>query len=370
MIKSLPIILMSMSLTTAIAAESRQIETLIRERTDALMAKKLGVVGIVVGVQYGDETYTAAGGEIGLNYKTSPDRSTIFEIGSVSKVFTCLLLADAIARGEVTLDQPVEELLGHGISAPKFKGQPIRLVDLATHTSGLPRLPTNLAIKNIFNPYANYSVDDLHAFLAEYELGRAPGTKYEYSNVGMGLLGHALAKRAGKSYEELLVERICQPLGLSDTVVTLSDDQKSRFAKGIAGGVIPMPASPWDFPSLAGCGGIRSTLDDMLVFVRANLQPEKTELADAIRLSHQEHFTTHEPDEKSSVKTGVALGWHYTNGRIPYLWHNGMTGGYASFVAIVPEKKLGLVVLSNTASFEIDKFADGLLKELLLGEWD
>jgi len=181
----------------------------------------------------------------------------------------------------------------------------------------------------------------------------------------MGLLGYALAVRAGKTYEELLIERICQPLGLNDTVITLSPDRRARLASGIS--LFGLPAMNWDLRTLAGAGGIRSTMRDMLVFARANLSPDGTPLAEAIRLTHEPRFTVAEHDDKNPTKIEIGLGWHITttgDGR-QVIWHNGMTGGYSSYVALVPDKQLGVVVLCNTASFEVDKFGNEVLKELL-----
>ena len=151
------------------------------------------------------------------------------------------------------LDQPVAELLGPNAKVPKFKQREIQLIDLATHTSGLPRLPDNMGLLiNPLNPYAGYTTDDLDAFLADFKLKREPGSKYNYSNLGMGTLGYALAKRSGKSYNELIEEKICQPLGMHDTTITLSEDQQARLASGIM--PFGLPASNWDIPALPGCG--------------------------------------------------------------------------------------------------------------------
>jgi serine-type D-Ala-D-Ala carboxypeptidase/endopeptidase len=220
---------------------------------------------------------------------------------------------------------------------------------------------------NPFNPYASYEIDDLMKFLKEHKLRRAPGKEYEYSNVGLGLLGTALAKRAGKTYEELIIERIAGPLKMNDTTITLSDDQKSRSASGAS--ALGLPAIMWDFPALAGCGAIRSTLDDMLIFLRANLSPEKTPLAKAIALSHKPRFTIRAATDDVPESLEIGLGWHITTHKgKKIVWHNGMTGGFASILLAVPEKQWGVVVLGNTASPEIDKLANGLLLEMLQGK--
>jgi serine-type D-Ala-D-Ala carboxypeptidase/endopeptidase len=348
------------------AADSPILEDVIREHANRPVEKK-AVVGLVVGVIDGDKTYTAC---VGRQSKDgpAPDEKTVFEIGSITKVFTGQLLADAVIRGEVNLDQPVAELLGKDVVVPKFDGRPIRLVDLATQTSGLPRLPDNLnVLANPLNPYADYKVDDLLKFLAEHKLRRSPGDEFEYSNLGMGLLGTALAKHSGKTYEALAIERICKPLGMDDTTITLSGDQKKRMAAGFNALGIPIP--PWDIPALAGAGALRSTLHDMLTFARANLSPETTELAQAIKLAHKSKFTIRAATEKVSQSAEIGLGWQITIDRGgTILWHNGMTGGYASYMALVPSQHWGVVVIGNTACDEIDKVGEGLLINMLQGK--
>jgi D-alanyl-D-alanine-carboxypeptidase/D-alanyl-D-alanine-endopeptidase len=341
------------------------VENVVRERAEALVEKP-AVLGLAIGIVDGDKTYAVF---VGHQFAGGPppDERTLFEIGSVTKTFTGLLLAEAVLRGDATLDQPVAELLGPDVVVPKFEDRPIRLVDLATQSSGLPRLPTNIMFINPLNPYAHYQAADLAKFLAEYKLPRAPGKKYEYSNLGMGLLGNALAKQAGTSYEELVKERICGPLGVSDTTITLSQDQESRMASGVS--TLGLPAMNWDFPALPGCGAIRSTLHDMLIYLRANVAPESTPLAKAIAFEHEPRLTIREADAKSPNKLEIGLAWHITteNGN-QIIWHNGMTGGYAAFVAVVPTKKWGEVVLGNTATSEIDNLGNGLLKDLLAGK--
>ena len=237
-------------------AEIRQI---LADRVD----KQRQSVGIVVGV------LEPAGRRIvtyGSPAKSDPrrlDGETIFEIGSTSKVFTALLLADAAERQEVALTDPVAKYLPASVRMPK-RGRDITLQDLATHTSGLPRLPTNLSLKDAANPYADYSVDQLYAFLSSYELPRDVGAQYEYSNLGGGLLGHALALRAGMSYEALVESRITRPLGMTSTRITLSSEMKSRLATGY--GPTLQPTANWDLPTLAGAGALRSTGNDLLTF--------------------------------------------------------------------------------------------------------
>src|SRR6185369_1631387 len=178
---------------------------------------------------------------------------TMFEIGSITKTFTASILADMVARGEVKLDDPVSKFLPGTVKVPARGGKQITLLDLATQSSGLPRMPTNFQPKDGANPYADYTVQQMYDFISGYQLPRDIGAQYEYSNLGFGLLGQALALRAGKSYGELVRERILQPLGMNSTTIELSADQKARLAPGHGpnGSVV----SNWDIPGLAGAGG-------------------------------------------------------------------------------------------------------------------
>jgi CubicO group peptidase (beta-lactamase class C family) len=200
-----------------------------------------------------------------------PSADTLFEIGSITKVFTALVLADMVERGEVAFDDPVGRLLPD-VTVPSRNGRAITLADLATHTSGLPRLPGNLDGGSLENPYARYRAADLYAFLAGHRLARDPGAQWEYSNLGAGLLGHALSVKAGLSYEALVRRRVLEPLALKDTTITLSADQRGRSATAHDGELRPVPW--WDFDAFAGAGAIRSTAADMLVFAAAAMGGE------------------------------------------------------------------------------------------------
>jgi CubicO group peptidase (beta-lactamase class C family) len=274
------------------------------------------------------------------------DGNSVFEIGSASKVFTCLALADMVKKGEVKLEDPVAKYLPKSVRMPSRGGKQITLADLATHTSGLPRMPDNLKPKDPWNPYADYTVQQMYAFLSSYELKRDIGAEFEYSNLGVGLLGHVLALKAGSSYETLIVRRICTPLKMTDTRIMLSADQKARLVTGH--GPDGKPAKNWDIPTLAGAGALRSTANDMLKFVAANAGLAKSDLYPAMELSHEERH------EAGSSVLSVGLGWHIlhrTGGVV--VWHNGQTGGYHSFVAFDKAAKRGVVVLANFAA-EID----------------
>jgi D-alanyl-D-alanine-carboxypeptidase/D-alanyl-D-alanine-endopeptidase len=239
--------------------------------------------GMVVGVLRGGERRVAGYGALDAGQQP-PDEHSVFEIGSITKVFTTLVLADMVLRGEVALDDPAQKYLPGTVKMPTWRGQEITLLHLATHTSSLPRLPENLGktIKDQANPYANYQVSDMYEFLSGYKLKRPIGSCEEYSNLGLGLLGHLLGLVAGETYGELVSERVLRPLGMNDTSITLSADQERRLAPGHASdGKL---TANWDTPALAGCGALRSTVNDMLTFMTASLNPATTPLEHAVRL--------------------------------------------------------------------------------------
>ena len=189
-------------------------------------------VGSVIGIIAPAGRRVIAHGTRSKDDGTRVDGETVFELASVTKAFTSLLLADAVTRGEVALSDPVSRYLPPSVRMPERGGRAITLHDLATHTSGLPREPSNLQPKDPANPFADYTVEQLYQFLSGHELTRDIGSEFEYSNLGAGLLGHVLALRAGSDYETLVRTRITSPLGMSSTGVTLSPGMRARLAPG------------------------------------------------------------------------------------------------------------------------------------------
>lgn len=269
------------------------------------------------------------------------DEHSVFEIGSITKVFTGILLADMVLRGEVKLDQPVAELLPKDVRVPTRNGIAVTLAHLSIQNSGLPRLPDNLAPKDMSNPYADYTVAQLYEFLNKHELRRDPGAQYEYSNLGVGLLGHALSLRAGKSYEQLVRERILEPLGMKSTAITLTSDMRARVAQGHDGNGAPVPM--WDLPTLAGAGALRSTVADMRRFIAAAASPPDNAIGKAIKLSM-------EPRATMNRSLTMGLGWHRIHMEGDTLiWHNGGTGGYHSFAGFNARTRASVVLLANSS---------------------
>jgi CubicO group peptidase (beta-lactamase class C family) len=308
--------------------------------------------GIVVAIVDSRGTHVHGYGTIAREKKQVPDGDTIFEIGSVSKVFTSLLLADMVERKVARLDEPVRDLLpADAVARIASSAHEITLQDLATHTSGLPRMPGNLAPKDPTNPFASYGPKELYAFLAAHGLEKDPEAEYEYSNLAVGLLGHALSCRAGKSYAALLAEVIAGPLGMKDTCLALPEAARARFAQGYDADGEAVPA--WDFDALAGCGGIRSTANDMVRFLRAEMGLDATPLAAAMALTQKRRARL--GDHGASV----GLAWHLTpEGRI---WHNGQTGGFHSYVGFDPALASGVIVLANASTLTLDALGTQLL---------
>ena len=318
------------------AADIAEIRSIMANRVESGRA-----VGMVTGVIDEKGRQVVASGKVSLDGTQQPDGDTVFEIGSVTKVFTSLILADMIEKGEVKPDDPVAKFLPATVKVPSRNGREITLLDLSMQVSGLPRLPDNLKPADPANPYADYDAAKLYEFLSRYTLTRDPGEKYEYSNLAVGLLGHALALKAGMSYEELLRRRIFDPLGMSGTSITLSEAQKKRLAPGYDGGL--KPVKNWDFAVLAGCGAVRSTVNDMLKFVAANLELTDTPLKFAVRRMRAVTKGIGAPDLE------IGMAWHvFTKFDTRIWWHNGGTYGYRSFVGFNPAKKEGVVLLCNT----------------------
>ncbi|MBR1228833.1 serine hydrolase [Bradyrhizobium sp. AUGA SZCCT0176] len=205
-------------------------------------------------------------------------------------------------------------------------------------------MPSNFAAKDKSNPFADYTVENLYAFLADHQLRFMPGTHYEYANLGFGLLGHALALRAGMSYEELVISRICAPLGMDDTRITLSGSMQSRLARGHNSRLEPV--ANWDIPTLAGAGALRSTANDLFKFLEMALGNRSSPLAPAMAMTLGERHPTERP------RVEVGLGWFLsTSYKDEIVWKDGGTGGYATFVGFSMKSHRASILLSNTADY-------------------
>ncbi|QCI62932.1 serine hydrolase [Phreatobacter stygius] len=320
------------------------IQAILTERIDVQKQS----LGMVVGLVAPDgRRRIVAHGVMASDDARPVGADTLYEIGSVTKVFTALLLADMVRRGEAALADPLAKYLPGGVASPERGGRPITLADLATHTSGLPGLPEDFAPQDPGNPYADYSVAALYAFLSGHVLTRDIGTQYAYSNLGYGLLGQALARRAGLDYEALVHARIAAPLGMTSTMATVTGEARTRFA----GAHNPRlkRVQHWDLPTLAGAGALRSTARDLLNFLEAILGHRETPLSPAVTAM----LAFRRPMGIADVETG--LGWviaksgGQTSGD-EMIWHNGGTGGHQSFIGYLARARTGVVVLSNTSN--------------------
>jgi len=294
--------------------------------------------GLVVGLAAPGRTEFYAYGAVAPGGPL-PDERTVFEIGSITKAFTSLVLATMVERGEVSLTDPAQDLLGASPILPTRNGRAITLQHLATHTAGLPRMPDGFSPADPGDPYADFGVAALDAFLGAYALPVDPGTRYDYSNLGAGLLGHVLARKAATSYAELVRVRIAEPLGLVDTAIALTPEQSARLAQGHDGDLVPAPH--WTFDALAGAGALRSTARDLLHYAAAEAGAEASPLASAMALSQVPRF-----DIDGQTQTGLA--WVIADRR--FVWHSGGTGGFESFAGFDPATHTAVVVLSSAST--------------------
>lgn len=298
-------------------------------------------VGIVVALIDGDKIDYFMSGKTALKNGTPVDENSIFEIGSISKVFTTILLVSEVEKGNMKLSDPISKYLPKNVKVPSRNGEVITLKHLATHTSALPRMPGNFNPANRLNPFADYSLEQVYEFLNSYELTRDIGVQSEYSNFGMGLLGHILEQHTGKTYEELFVERIAIPYEMSNTKMIMTSNMKEHLAKGHSGN---LEVPNWSFMTLGAAGGIKSNLSDMIKFIQANMTKDTKAINQAMRTSHKMAFN----DGKGFA---MGLGWHYANTSKKedlIVWHNGRTGGYTTFAGFIEGTTKGVVVLSNS----------------------
>lgn len=325
-------------------APDDEIRNILRDRIDRTRQS----IGIVTCSFDAGRQKIVAHGRSGAPNDRPLDGDTVFEIGSITKVFTALLLAEMAKRGEVALDDPVAKYLPADVKVPTRNGRQITFLDLATYSSGLPRNPDGLSNARD-NPYAAYTVEQLNSFLSHHVLRFDPGTHYEYANLGFGLLGYVLALRANSSYEDLVVSRLCRPLGLDDTRVSLSPSMRERLAQGHRASL--EAATSWEFPpTLVGTGALRSTANDLVKFMRATcLAGSGAPLGSAIDLL----LKTRRPAYAANARAG--LGWFVLSGNDDEIvWKDGQTGGYASFVGFSTRFRSGAIVLSNAANTNND----------------
>ena len=290
----------------------------------------------------GKWTFAMAGQPFAAGHTPVPAERVIFEIGSISKVFTGILLADAVQAGKLELDDPLAKRLPVKFADPAVSA--VTLKQLATHTSCLPRLPGNMTSAADADPYAPYDNRALFEYLAGAKLEGKPPCAASYSNLGFGILGVVLETAWGKPWAELVREKIAVPLGMTDTVQELSADQKSRFAEPWSGNE---RAQPWTFKALAGAGSLRSTLADMSRFADALLAGAKGPLGHVWPLLAGGHADM----PAVGGKIGLGLIQAKDSGEDAYM-HDGGTGGFRSTVQVRPGSGRAVVVLASNAAAE------------------
>jgi CubicO group peptidase (beta-lactamase class C family) len=315
-------------------------------------------VGIAVGVLEADGSTTLAfAGSAGEGARPLGGRSG-FEIGSITKTFTGILLAEMVRSGEVRYGDPVSRYLPAGVRVPSVNGREVTLLELSTHHSGLPTMPDNMDPADPSNPYADYSVAQMYAFLSGSR-DRETGAAYHYSNIGYGLLGHALARAANSEYDRLVRERILAPLRMDGTAIELRGGLGEWMVKGHnkQREIVPY----WDLPTLAAAGAYRSNLDDLMLFLAANVRAPKSDLERSIRATHKVQRTVSDTTANRIGIHGMGMGWQIrSRGGSSIVWKDGGTAGFQTFIGFDPVRRIGVVVLSNT-NIEVDDIGFHLL---------
>ena len=339
------------------AATSNKLLTPMDKEIEAVVRpyiQKANTVGLSIGVLKDGKITTYNYGETLKGNGKLPTPNTIFEIGSVTKTFTAALLAYYVNEGKVKLTDPITKYLPDSVAVNKALSA-VTLLTLSNHTSGLDRMPNNLDIKpsDEPNPYKTYNKQMLFAYLKTCKLNNKPGERYDYSNLGIGLLGTILSQISGKTFDQMIAEVICKPLMMLSTAQHLSVAKQANFVSvyNETGNVTPA----WDFDVLAPCGALHSSVNDLLIYARANMVPASNKLGKAFELTHQITFT-------KDAKMGLA--WHIilVDG-VEYYFHNGGTYGSSSFLAFNTQKNLAVIVLSNAAE-STDAIGTGILKKL------
>ncbi|MBW8010285.1 MAG: beta-lactamase family protein [Chloroflexi bacterium] len=330
--------------------------------------------GLVVGLIADDHRSVYGFGTVSDENNNHPDGDTIYEIGSITKVFTAALLSVIVSEGLLNLDDQVRKLV------PELSNLPpeITLRSLASHTSGLPKMPSNFLRsmrQDRQNPFAAYTTEDLLEYLTNYKpkpISESTGQTPSYSNIGAALLGYILGQKLRLSYEDALTSKICEPLEMRDTLISLTPEQQTRLATPHkASG---KPGHNWDMPGFAGAGALRSTANDQLKFLAANLGSPHSEIIDALQACLEISSAAFPPpgllyrvlntffrkgQDTSHYEQNVGLGWHIgslTDGGQRVFWRHGATDGYLCFLGFVKVPQIRVVVLANRGLSLLDPF--------------
>lgn len=314
------------------------------ELLQPLLSAGHATTGTAVAVRQGEHELVLVSGAISHRSPQPIQPDTRFEIGSLTKTFTALLLAEMAANGEVNYDDPIDRYLPLRYTWPT----PITLLHLATHSSGLPRLPLRLwpsaALSWHTNPYRALSPHKVADALNRARPRTTPGTRVRYSNFGVGLLGQALANAAGRSYQDLLSERILRPLKLTDTGCATTPQATGHW--------YTRPRPPFEIPGLPAAGALRSSARDMLRYLTAHLTPHTTPLPTALTDVVRPRIVVAGTDDR------ICLVWnqHRRMAGHDLFFHCGSTRGFTSFAGFSPQTQTALAVMTNTAPTPRDKF--------------
>ncbi len=319
------------------AAFGQTFEELCKQRVDLEETP-----GIAVAIYENEKVSFYSFGLANIESKEVVTSKTLFEIGSITKTFTCTALANLVVKNEMRLEDNAQAYLPSIIVLPQKNGKEISILNLATARSGLPRMPTNFSPRDPQNPYIDYTEKELFALLSTVELNAEPGAKYEYSNLGMGLLGYLITKKKWTTYSKLVKEIIFTPLDMKQTFISGERNNEKLLATGYTD-KSKMKAWTWtDQSVLTGAGGIVSNVEDMMKYLVAQFNTKDATLKKTFELARQERGAA------GNLTYQMALGWHIADHK--YIWHNGGTGGFRSFAGFDPENKRAIVVLTNSTN--------------------
>ena len=318
-------------------------------------------IGIVIGIVKNGKTFIKGFGTVNLDSKKSPDSLSVFELASTSKLFTTSTLQLLVDEEQLQLDDKIQTILIDNVNMSPLCSN-TTLLHLATHISGFPSLPNSFVAKmnDETNPYKDLSTQDIYDYLKTCEAKQAEGS-FEYSNFGMGLLGHLLETKSGTKYEKLVAQKLLEPLQMNNTFVTVDSTNKKSIVQGHDenGNLSPI----WTDTVLTGAGSFLSNASDMIKFIKANLKEDETSISRSLIKTHIRQ-----------LNGGTGLGWILPSGADKLLgnkdivWHNGMAGGYASFLAIDKINGYGVIILSNKA-IDVSTFGMKIVRTIRTQSW-
>lgn len=320
-------------------------------------ARQKSVASVSIGVYKDHKTRFYSYGETRKGNKTIPDSLTIYEIGSITKTFTAILLVDYFIEHRIPIDRPINDFLPGDIAPMQYNGSPICINHLLNHTSGLPNLPPGF---ETHYPDESWDSTKVFTYLNTLTLTQNPGVEYAYSNLGMGIAGIILERLTGKSYRLLLEERITQPFGMESTKIQLGNSDSTNMALGYDsnGNPSPYPANYWTMLSgFASSGAIKSNLTDMIAYGKNMLYPENTTIADAILTCENLSFN-------ANVRAGYDWIYLKCNGN-DVLFHDGGTGGFRSFLFVCKSKEIVLQILFSNTSESVNDYANELALKII-----